>query len=566
MPYLTPEQLKEVENRTGTTDLSKTQFNIKLPTGEVIPAGINPAEAATIVLGGGIQQQTGLPNQVPTNIAPTAPTIPAANFPSGTPAPFQTKPIQTGTPPKPVPNTGSDIFQGKINGKIQTFTDQNAALAAGAIDVKPITAPTVSQTTPYTYLSGVSDLMSNVQIENLNKKIETLSSELAAGIKKGGTVQILTGLFEKFGIKGEQDILNQYNAQIFETTQRLRKIPDEVKKNLETLGVSENQLNRLIVKETQKPLEVLRDVMEQKGAAQERINQSLKFVGMFADAAMQDEAAKLEGVKFELETTKGVYKELKEDQRKIIDLVLDDRKNKLAFTQKLLTEGAPPDIISSAQSAGSYEEAMNIAAPFLAQQASIKTSKDIAPGIAEQIENMSDKDALSFIQKQAKEFNVDVNSLINMVEAEEAKVKPKGGGVSITSEDRRTLIGAGFLPNDITNIQNDVNKFGIEAVIVNLKKQGKLEQQINAVLETYGQKPKLNLEKITSATTQKDAYDGLKARYTENELKALAKEHGFAGFFTGRTEEVENFLNSEKAKELYIQLFYEQEKVAGRAE
>ena len=423
MPYLTPEQLKEVENRTGTTDLSKTQFNIKLPTGEVIPAGINPAEAATIILGGGVQQQTGLPNQVPTNIAPTAPTIPAANFPSGTPAPYQTKPIQTGIPPKPVPNTGSDIFQGKINGKIQTFTDQNAALAAGAIDIKPITAPTVSQPTPYTYLSGVSDLMSNVQIENLNKKIETLSSELAAGIKKGGTVQILTGLFEKFGIKGEQDILNQYNAQIFETTQRLRKIPDEVKKNLETLGVSENQLNRLIVKETQKPLEVLRDVMEQKGAAQERINQSLKFVGMFADAAMQDEAAKLEGVKFELETTKGVYKELKEDQRKIIDLVLDDRKNKLAFTQKLLTEGAPPDIISSAQSAGSYEEAMNIAAPFLAQQASIKTSKDIAPGIAEQIENMSDKDALSFIQKQAKEFNVDVNSLINAVEGEEGKKK-----------------------------------------------------------------------------------------------------------------------------------------------
>ena len=122
------------------------------------------------------------------------------------------------------------------------------------------------------------------------------------------------------------------------------------------------------------------------------------------------------------------------------------------------------------------------------------------------------------------------------------------------------------MPDDISNIQNDVNNFGIEAVLDNFKKQGKSEQQINAVLETYGQKPKLTLEKIKSATTQKDAYDGLKARYTENELKALAKEHGFAGFFTGRAKEVENFLNSEKAKELYVQLFYEQEKAAGRAE
>lgn len=51
---LTPEQLKEIENRTGTSDLRRTQFNIKLADGTIIPAGINPGSAATIQLGGGV--------------------------------------------------------------------------------------------------------------------------------------------------------------------------------------------------------------------------------------------------------------------------------------------------------------------------------------------------------------------------------------------------------------------------------------------------------------------------------------------------------------------------------
>jgi LysM repeat protein len=50
---LTPEQLKEIENRIGTSDLRRTQFNIMLRDGTIIPAGINPGQAATIQLGGG---------------------------------------------------------------------------------------------------------------------------------------------------------------------------------------------------------------------------------------------------------------------------------------------------------------------------------------------------------------------------------------------------------------------------------------------------------------------------------------------------------------------------------
>lgn len=55
---LTPEQLKEIENRTGTSDLRRTQFNIKLADGTIIPAGINPGSAATIQLGGGVMDRS----------------------------------------------------------------------------------------------------------------------------------------------------------------------------------------------------------------------------------------------------------------------------------------------------------------------------------------------------------------------------------------------------------------------------------------------------------------------------------------------------------------------------
>ena len=49
---LSVSDLKEIKNRTGTDDLSRTQFNIRTASGQIIPAGINPEQAATINIGG----------------------------------------------------------------------------------------------------------------------------------------------------------------------------------------------------------------------------------------------------------------------------------------------------------------------------------------------------------------------------------------------------------------------------------------------------------------------------------------------------------------------------------
>src|SRR3990167_3925245 len=99
-----------------------TQFNFRLPNGQVIPAGVNPGQAATIDLrgvlagvvaapvppeivaiakqlqGGGfidpsgnfVTERTGSPEGPTPGISPIAPTIPTANFPSGRPGIYET--------------------------------------------------------------------------------------------------------------------------------------------------------------------------------------------------------------------------------------------------------------------------------------------------------------------------------------------------------------------------------------------------------------------------------------------------------------------------------------------
>ena len=139
------------------------------------------------------------------------------------------------------------------------------------------------------------------------------------------------------------------------------------------------------------------------------------------------------------------------------------------------------------------------------------------------------------------------------------------GTIPLTPEDKRDLIGVGFLPADITNIERDIAQYGIEAVVAQLKNSGSSKQQIAYVQKVYGVQQKVSREQITTTVTQKLAQDELKKIYTQEELEKLAKEAGFAGFFISRTKEVENYLNSDKAKQAYIDYLYSQYKAAGMA-
>jgi len=211
-------------------------------------------------------------------------------------------------------------------------------------------------------ITGSQSLYSNQSIVALEKKIDEQSMNLAAGISAGGSTQILSELFTKFGIGEEMSLVNEFNSQILKQQQRLRELPEDIKEGLEDVGVSASQLNRLIVQETQKPMEILRDLMEQRGAAQDRINQSMKFVSLFQDSVMQDRAAKLEGMKFELEHNEAMLKNLKQEQKDLLNLALDDKAEILKIADNAITKGANPDIVDRILNSSSQVEARRLLA------------------------------------------------------------------------------------------------------------------------------------------------------------------------------------------------------------
>ena len=103
--------------------------------------------------------------------------------------------------------------------------------------------------------------------------------------------------------------------------------------------------------------------------------------------------------------------------------------------------------------------------------------------------------------------------------------------VDITPEDRRNLIGAGFTVEESNQISNDVNQFGIDAVLEGVDN----EQQKNAIEKVYG------VEKVEEQFLNIDYFT---TNFTEDQLKESAKAGGFRKFFSSWETEKENYLNS----------------------
>lgn len=219
----------------------------------------------------------------------------------------------------------SGLSQGTQGGA--TFTRTPRGILDNRTDqiIQSTTSPTANVTP--------DNLGVSVQIRNLESKIDNQLTNLKAGLSSGGATEILQGLFTKFGVAENQSILKEYNQQILSQQKLLREIPDNIKTTLQDVGISEAQYNRIVLKETQEPLETLRGLMEQKGAAEEAINNSLRFIGLFSDAALKDQATKLELAKFEISTNKDLLSELNATQRKFVDAALDERKDDIKRVQ-----------------------------------------------------------------------------------------------------------------------------------------------------------------------------------------------------------------------------------------
>lgn len=128
----------------------------------------------------------------------------------------------------------------------------------------------------------------------------------------------------------------------------------------------------------------------------------------------------------------------------------------------------------------------------------------------------------------------------------------------LTDEDKRTLRGAGMTAEEIADIPKSVNEFGIDAVLKELD-----GRKASAVKSVFNVQEQVTRDSIESTVTKKTAQEGLQSTYTDAELSELARANGYSMWFTGDEGEVEEFLNSDKAKELYVDLLEKQYRDAG---
>lgn len=147
--------LDEIYTRTGTRNLSKTQFNFKLPDGTVVPAAINPGSAATIQLGGGGVLDRG--------------TTAGASIASG----FSNLPTSQVTPSSPIsPFTSAGAAQLSSLTGTQLAPPTPPSSASGVTQTPGFNLPSNSPTSPNT--SDVNGLVAfyNKQFETLQKQQE----------------------------------------------------------------------------------------------------------------------------------------------------------------------------------------------------------------------------------------------------------------------------------------------------------------------------------------------------------------------------------------------------------
>lgn len=215
---------------------------------------------------------------------------------------------------------------------------------------------------PTPFMANAAVLTANADIERLKTKIETQQSEIKTGVFTGRSA-LLTDLLAQAGIKEEQTALNEFNKTILREQKRLEALPESIRTSLADVGISQPQLDRLTARDSEQILKQLNEAMRNAGATQDRINQSLKMVGLFFDAGIADQAAKVEALKYDLETNKFLYGKMDADLKDLTTQALNTRNAILKIADEGVRNGlTDQNVIKQIQSAGSVAEAQTILA------------------------------------------------------------------------------------------------------------------------------------------------------------------------------------------------------------
>ena len=206
------------------------------------------------------------------------------------------------------------------------------------------------------------------------------------------------------------------------------------------------------------------------------------------------------------------------------------------------------------------------------------TLKIIQTGGVDLTGTSADLRTFSFLYPELKPGTPEYRQKYNTFIATQAALKRKPGGsddgIDISTSAKTRLLGAGFTAEDIPYIVEDVNAYGLSAVLENVED----EVQKNALRDVYGasDQQRVTQEQIEQnvdfsiRTGEIDPIDILKANYSDEELRTKAEEAGFAGWFGLSDAELEDYLDSTKgrteAQSVYTELLVDQYRSSGLLE
>lgn len=142
---------------------------------------------------------------------------------------------------------------------------------------------------------------------------------------------ILNEEFKRRGIETSTTLLNDLNKIILDQKKALRDLPEDIQRSLEDVGVTQSQLNRAVAKETQGPIEVLRDLLEQRGVLSSEINTAMNFAQAFANTRLADQAVNLSALEFNLSSEKGDLADLEAKKKTILMSLVVEQKEILTL-------------------------------------------------------------------------------------------------------------------------------------------------------------------------------------------------------------------------------------------
>mgnify|MGYP001561534739 CR=1 FL=1 len=235
---------------------------------------------------------------------------------------------------------------------------QTAGGTAGGLNIAGLT--------PQQYYSQLETLIgSGLGLSKEQAEAKTAREKLVSDLAGRKTSkEIFEAEATRLGLdyKGKITILDQLDALLLKEQQDIRKIPENLKTTLATHGVTQAQLDAAISQQQKPRLEVLRDLLEQRGVAEAQLQRSLNFVESFTNMALKDEALHIEGLKVMVELEEGDVTKLEKRQKDMLTFAIDERKEVLKVAEEAAKNGATQQQIDQIIGQSTAAGALGVAA------------------------------------------------------------------------------------------------------------------------------------------------------------------------------------------------------------